>query len=95
MNIQEQEERDFHHSSASEWDSAEAREIGSKNPQQAWILTDRDVWHPNPYYTGPKQPHPEDCCNWDDSYENDFERDFVGPPVNLFYASNTHPDCPF
>lgn len=25
----------------------------------AWILTDYDVWVPNPHYRGPAQPHPE------------------------------------
>ena len=27
---------------------------------RAWILSDRDVWYRNPYYTGPPQRHPED-----------------------------------
>ena len=60
FNVQEQEERDFHVSSDSEWDRAEACEAGAAEPDRAWILTDRDVWHANPYYTGPAVPHPED-----------------------------------
>lgn len=60
MNIQQQEERDFSVSSIAEWDSYEAGLAGEQNPDQAWILSDRDVWYPNRYYTGPAQPHPED-----------------------------------
>lgn len=50
----------FTYSSDSDWDRAAASEIGSQNPDQAWVLTDRDVWHRNPCYSGPPQPHPED-----------------------------------
>ena len=46
-------------------DQAEARELGAASPQRAWVCTDRDVWHPNPFYDGPEQPHPED----DDAYD--------------------------
>ena len=60
MNIQEQEERDFHASTPQEWDQAEARELGELRPESAWICTDRDVWHSNPFYTGPAVPHPEE-----------------------------------
>jgi hypothetical protein len=51
---------EFEYSSDAEWDSAEAFEIGSDSPEQAWILTNRDVWHANPFYKGPAVPHPED-----------------------------------
>ena len=37
-----------------------ARNVGASNPSQAWILTDYDTWEPNPFYSGPKVPHPED-----------------------------------
>jgi hypothetical protein len=60
MNIHAQEEHDFHASTATEWDNAEARELGETNPDQAWVLTDRDVWHFNPFYVGPPIPHPEE-----------------------------------
>ena len=60
MNIQEQEERDFHCSSPQERDNAEAAEQGAADPNVAWVLTDRDVWHANPSYVGPPVPHPED-----------------------------------
>jgi hypothetical protein len=47
-------------STETEWDSAEASELGSLHPECAWICTNRDVWHQNPYYHGPAVPHPED-----------------------------------
>ena len=34
--------------------------FGLENPHKAWVLTDFDVWEPNPFYSGPPQPHPED-----------------------------------
>jgi len=37
-----------------------AENVGSDNRDRAWILSDRDVWYRNPYYTGPAVPHPED-----------------------------------
>lgn len=70
MNIQEQEERDFTHSTATDWDNAEARELGELHPDQEWILTDRDVWHKNPNYMGEPGPHPED-----DTRDLDFTAD--------------------
>jgi hypothetical protein len=51
---------DFHYSTDSEWDAAAAREIGEQDTTHEWVLTDRDVWHKNPYYTGEPGPHPED-----------------------------------
>lgn len=58
----EQEHREFHYSTDAEWDVAGARERGAEHPERAWILSDRDVWYANPYYTGPKVRHPEDDC---------------------------------
>lgn len=55
-----QEHNDFHYATDSEWDRQAAVELGAGRPDQAWILTDRDVWHKNPYYTGPAVRHPED-----------------------------------
>jgi hypothetical protein len=77
-NIQHQEEQDFHHSSDSEWDNAEAAELGQADTTSCWVLTDRDVWHRNPFYTGPEQRHPEDHRELD----ND-DADFVddGDPI--------------
>lgn len=33
--------------------------VGAENPEDAWILTHFDCWEPNPFYVGPKVPHPE------------------------------------
>ena len=40
------------------------REVGAANPDRAWITSDRDVVYPNPFYTGPRVPHPDD--SWGD-----------------------------
>ena len=53
-------EHDFHYSSETEWDNAEARELGALRPDCAWIVTNRDVTHANPYYVGPPVPHPDE-----------------------------------
>ena len=37
-----------------------AYNYGMDHPALAWILTDWDVWMPNPHYHGQKVPHPED-----------------------------------
>ena len=55
-----QEHLDFHYSTDDEWDRAEASELGAADPSSPWVLTDRDVWHRNPYYQGPPARHPED-----------------------------------
>lgn len=56
---------DFHeYTSESEWDREEALEIGRADTASSWIATSRDVWHPNPFYTGPPMPHPEDEEAW-------------------------------
>lgn len=49
-------------------DREQARNWGYSQQDKAWILTDRDVWHKNPFYCGPPVPHPEcddDCNNLD------------------------------
>jgi len=50
----------MHYSTDQEWDNAAALELGAERPERAWILTDRDVWHANPFYQGPPQRHPEE-----------------------------------
>jgi hypothetical protein len=55
-----QELQDGIASSATEWDNAEASAIGYAHPNRAWVVTDRDVVHANPYYVGPPVPHPFD-----------------------------------
>ena len=54
-----EEHNDFHPSSESEWDRADAYQRGEENPEAAWVCTNLDVWHANPYYKGPRMPHPE------------------------------------
>lgn len=37
------------------------RNVGMDRPDEEWILSDRDVWYRNPFYTGVIHPgHPED-----------------------------------
>lgn len=55
-----QEHCDFVYATDSDWDRAAASELGAANPDRAWVLTDRDVWHANPYYQGPPVRHPEE-----------------------------------
>lgn len=33
---------------------------GANDPDVAWILSPFDSWEPNPFYSGPPVPHPED-----------------------------------
>lgn len=61
MNIQEQEERDFYPATAGEVDRFDTF-LGAANrgdTEHQWLLSDRDVWYRNPFYSGPDQPHPE------------------------------------
>lgn len=36
------------------------RAYGEEHPDREWLLSDRDTWERNPYYTGEAGPHPED-----------------------------------
>jgi hypothetical protein len=56
----------FTYATDAEWDSAGATEMGAGRPERAWILSDRDVWYRNPFYTGPAVRHPEDDDYGDD-----------------------------
>lgn len=60
MNIQQQEHDAFTYATDTDWDNADALQRSHENTGDAWVLTDRDVWHANPFYTGPEVPHPED-----------------------------------
>ena len=55
----------FTYSTDTEWDMADAYQQGVLYPERAWVCTDRDVWHKNPFYKGPPQPHPEDDHAWE------------------------------
>ncbi len=46
-----------------------AYNVGRERREEAWILTDYDTWQPNPFYAGPKVPHPDSYES--DSYDND------------------------
>ena len=64
-----------------EADREEAREIGRANPHLAWIGTDRDAIHANPFYVGPPQPHPSDVEHWV------YEADEQGVPYEEYEAA--------
>ena len=49
-----------HFPTASEIEFHDVVSIGEQNREQEFILSDRDVLHRNPWYTGPKSPHPEE-----------------------------------
>jgi len=53
--------RDCEPSTTAELDRDDANLAGRCRTNQAWILSDRDVWYRNPHYTGPRVPHPDDC----------------------------------
>ena len=57
------------YSTQGEWDRADALQRGADNPDAAWVVTDRDVVHANPFYSGPPVPHPDDCWGYDDEEE--------------------------
>ena len=40
--------------------------VGQEYQDRAWILTHRDAWYPNPFYSGPPVPHPEDDYAYED-----------------------------
>ena len=50
-----------------------ARNYGSDRPERAWILTDFDTWERNPFYSGPKVPHPEDDYYGDEPSDESVE----------------------
>ena len=50
---------EYNYSSDAEIDQEEATWNGYKYPNEAWLLSSRDVWYRNPYYKGKPVPHPE------------------------------------
>jgi hypothetical protein len=46
-----------------------ARNAGRDHPELAWICSNRDCWHPNPFYQGEPQPHPEDDEAWETCHD--------------------------
>jgi hypothetical protein len=63
-----------------EADREYAHWAGEANHDRPWILSDRDVWYANPFYTGPAVPHPED-----DIYEKE--------DLFFFNAEKVMPKC--
>lgn len=53
------DEKDLYPSTMMEVVQQEVQDMGSRRQDQAWILSDRDVWMKNPYYRGPAVQHPE------------------------------------
>ena len=49
---------DYYHPTLAELDAHEARALGAEDPEAPWVLTGRDTWYPNPYYTGKPVRHP-------------------------------------
>lgn len=47
-------------------DSEYAQEVGREHSDAAWILSDRDVWYKNPFYSGPEVQHPESVIEYYD-----------------------------
>ena len=73
-----EEHYEYQYDSATAIDRDEAMQVGRFRRDRYWVLSDRDVWHQNPYYTGEPageildllpQPHPE---SWD--YDEDGNR---------------------
>ena len=82
------DDKDFRYSTDGEWDQAAAIEIGAANPERAWICTDRDVWHRNPFYNGLPVPHPE-SYDFEDASDGDPE------PQDSHRATVESSDLPF
>lgn len=81
----------FHHlendrpATLAEADAEFVQNVGAQRPEQAWILSDRDVWYPNPAYRGPAEPHPEDDEAWEQFAETGtFPDRRAAPAVNDF-----------
>ena len=90
-----------------EADREEAWNKARERSDEAWILTDRDVWHKNPFYDGPPVPHPEDDpeydldeddldeeCLSDEGLDQD-SLDFTGPEDGNPMDNDYGPDIPF
>jgi hypothetical protein len=53
-----------------------AHNLGHDNQDVAWILSPYDTWEKNPFYLGPKVPHPEDEHEFVGEYDYDQPREF-------------------
>lgn len=71
-------------------------QVGFMNPDQQWILSDRDVWYRNPHYSGPEQPHPEfgELVQPPAGYKWIEPMPFQAPPLNDNVSNSAdYPDC--
>jgi len=50
----------WEYATAADFDKIDAETRGESNPDVAWVLTNRDVWHSNPFYKGEPVAHPLD-----------------------------------
>jgi len=67
MNIQEQEEQDYHRMSPYEFEVAAVQQEGASRSSQRYLLTDFDTWVPNPFWDGIDPRHPEDDPDQNDA----------------------------
>lgn len=60
-----------------------ATNVGAQRRDQEWILSDRDVWYRNPFYTGAPGRHPDDdSALFDELFDDaDFDTDLSRAPV--------------
>ena len=80
-------------------DRMDAEERGAARPDVAWICTDRDVWHANPFYKGEPVPHPEDGREYG-AYEDEDDEDRETPiqwglKPSAPLTDADYDDCPF
>lgn len=73
-----------HLATEAEADHEYAHNVGRSQPQSAWICSDRDAWYRNPFYTGPKVPHPDADFDSDEEYQAECARlNRVGPALPI------------
>ena len=77
-----------------EADAEYARNVGAMQPERAWILSDRDVWYPNPAYQGPPVRHPEDDAD-DAMHEAAGDERVAAAPYVAPADTWSDDECPF
>lgn len=78
------------------WDRFDA-ELGAynNNDTREWILSDRDVWYRNPFFTGTLSGrHPEDYDSHDEA-EAAAEGFRFEQPASAPQVEDTEDECPF
>jgi len=94
-----------HMATQAEADREFVQNVAYERREQAWILSDRDVWYANPAYRGPRVPHPESLeAEFGEGYGYDAHGnspaspDFTGATENDFPkppATDDQDDIPF